>query len=193
MRKILKAIGTVILLVGAGSFVVQWCLLALGDRLVLHGLEWPVCNPAQGVRFPDGRYAIALMGRIQVYSPSWQFQYGWQTAFHNNLLRLRPDGALATYTATRRNVNRWAERIYDENGVLLSSGYVNATREQLPGPPADPMTVPHTVPSWMLFPMYGPFYALATALVGGLLKLATMTPEERAAARLRGRRLRGGY
>lgn len=191
MRKVLKAIGTVVLLTGVICFVAQWCLGALGSRLVLRGLDWPVRNPAQAVRFPDGRYAVAATGRIQIYSASGQFQYGWQTPSFDNVLRLRSDGTLAAYAAMRR-VHRWTERDYNENGVLLSSGYVDATRDELPGQLPVQVNIAHLFPSWMLFPLYGPFYAWTAALLGGLLRVATMTPEERAAARQRGRRLRGG-
>lgn len=190
MRKALTRIGKVILVAGVGCFVVQWCLGTFGRHFVLRGLNWPVANPAEAVRFPDGRYAAAVNGRIQVYSASAQFQYGWETPYFDNLLRLRSDGTVASFTALRR-ANRWAERDYDANGVLLSSGYVDASRDELPGQPPVPITIRHTFPSWMLFPLYGPFRAWTLALLGGLLALATMTREEREAARQRAVRLRG--
>lgn len=191
MRKALKRIGKVILLVGVGCFVAQWGLGMFGRHFVLRGLNWPVANPAEVVRLPDGRYATAVNGRIQIYSASGEFQYGWQTPYFDNLLRLRSDGTVASFTALRR-ANRWAERDYDANGVLLSSGYVDAGRDELPGQPPVPITLQHTFPSCMLFPLYGPFRAWTLALLGGLLALATMTREEREAARQRAVRLRGG-
>ncbi|HEY2584526.1 MAG TPA: hypothetical protein VGI81_02030 [Tepidisphaeraceae bacterium] len=181
LRKFVGPVGITILLVGVGCFVVQWFFGFARGSINPRGLNWPVHPTSQAIRLPDGRYAIATdgIGRIQIYSPSRQFLYGWQTDSVENVLRLRPDGTLDDYTelSTTRSSHRWKERIYDANGVLLATGHSDRHLNELPGERPAPITVPHTLPSWLVFPLYGPFYAWSVALVGLVLTAVTTPPE----------------
>lgn len=180
LRKFDRPVGITIVLVGVGCFVVQWFFGFARDSITLRGMDWPVRESTQAVRFPDGRYAIGVdaIGRIQVYSPSRQFLYGWQTHYHTNTMRLQSDGALDVYTPLKyRRPHRWAERVYDSNGTLLSTGYSDRNPADLPGQGPAPITLPHTLPSWLAFPLYGPFPAFALILIGAVPTLATTPPE----------------
>lgn len=195
LRKIIHLVGSAIVLFGTLSFFVEFSIVwVTRDQVPLRGLNWTVRSTSEAIRLPDGRYAIAVnaVGRIQIYSPSRQFLYGWQTGHLENLLRLRPDGTLDDYTAlnTSRSRHRWAERVYDVNGVLLSKGYSDAHLDELPGQRPIPIAVPHALPSWLALPLYGPLYAWGVMFAGGMLALATMTREQWAASRQRARRLR---
>jgi hypothetical protein len=186
----------VIVLYGFGAFVLQWTIGVSRDGITLRSLNWPVKQPASAIRFPDGRYAVAIdrIGRIQVYDASGHFQYGWQSRYPDNILRLRSDGTLAVYAPLRqiRNHHPWAERVYDENGTLLADGFsdLNVVARVLPGQSPTRLALPQAIPAWLAFPLYGPFYGWAVALGGGMLVWAGITPEKWAAMLEQNRQLR---
>jgi hypothetical protein len=158
--------------------------LALSNGL-LGSMSWANWGPgetAQAIQLPDGRYAVMLnhFGRIQIYSSSLQFLYGWNTRNFRGVLRLSSDGNLNLYTQLRYGSFR--QEVYDVNGMLLSYDY-QSYQSNLPGRGGKMVHILDGSPWWWTYPFRGPLCAFATffadLLAGIVLSFVLYTREER--------------
>jgi hypothetical protein len=176
-RTLLTLLGACLAIIGAACFLLE--TLMQSDWLgPCRGLNWPVGRSAEAIHLPDGRYAIAVdsVARIQMYSADGRFEYGWPSHWHQNILRLSPDGHLHAYSRTRdrrRGPYAMDHRVFDASGALLSQTTEprekNMPEDSLPGTRPVPITLPGAPPAWLIFPLLHPVYAFATLFAGALL------------------------
>jgi hypothetical protein len=183
--------------------VVAWTSIAgiLFQAAIATGLlgpmRWANWGPGEtvdAIRLPDGRYAVLLyhFGRIQIYSSSLQFLYGWNTrTAGGDALRLSADGNLNLYISRRLRIKNggWEHAVYDLNGTLLSrdfNGY-NPANTNPPGLSGQPIHLPDGSPWWFTFPFRGVFCAFGTLfadiLAAIVLSFLLYTRQERQAYR----------
>jgi hypothetical protein len=171
---------------------------AMAFGLPMRSGNWGPGATAEAIQLSDGRYAVLLpsLGRIQIYSSSLQFLYGWNTerlsgptsARRRPVLRLSADGNLNFYRHLAYSRPGWVLRSFDANGTFLLQALIKADDydpAKLPGRGGQLIQIPDGSQWWWTFPFRGLFWALGTlfgtVFVWVPLSFVLFTREEREA------------
>ena len=150
-------------LVGVAGFFGSG-LAASGSLDWLGSYEWPVGHTSGVVRLADGRYVVphAPTNRVQVYDANLRFLRGWRVPAGGGTftLRIAPDQNINVYIARGQS-----HLVYDADGRLLSqSPFDSRSTPRMLNQPNEAITM--TVPThWWLWPLTGPFYGWACAVI----------------------------
>lgn len=188
LRKSFRSLGLLLILIGLIGWFGQPAM-SYGLFGPLHSVAWPVGDYTEAERLPDGRYAIlAKVGRVQIYSSSLQFLYGWLALRGEGVgvLRLSSDGILHVYARARRSVHWKFDHSFTVDGTPLSISNFNFDGTTFPGQPPVTLKMPTDHTAWWTHPLAGRSFVYVVA--GVALWFVTMSGEELAAMRIANQR-----
>lgn len=153
--------GLLVVLGAAGFF--GSALLAIGMIKLPPSVEWPAGYVSGVVRSSSGLNIVPLepSGRIQLYSPTWQYMTGWQVAAEGGRFKVAATRPSYIDVFTGRGTHHY---VYSDRGKLLESGSYNEDYDSLPGGGRS-MVVP-TFP--LLWPFTSPFLSMGLVILGFL-------------------------
>lgn len=129
--------------------------------------EWPVGYVSNVISTQSGQHIVPdnASGRIQLYTPDWQFIRGWNVdgAYHDFKLTSFNEDTKQIEVITEPGNLKYS---YDINGKLLSKeSYAPATYDSFPD-----MGTWHSFPPqfWWLAPVNNPMIAWGMMVIGGI-------------------------